>query len=99
MLMNITCTECHKTKETKYTKLTPNMKLKTQKNTNSGTYTVITKFKVRILDTQCCISIKWSLFFVLFFSNITTGLLHWGENRAVQEVEDHRADLEVGQSS
>ena len=38
MLMNITCAKCHKTKETNYTKLTPNAKLKTRNNPNSGAY-------------------------------------------------------------
>ena len=36
-------------------------------------------------------------FVVVFFSKITTGPLRRGENRAVQEVEDHTADsVEVG---
>ena len=41
---------------------------------------------------------KRSLFalFCFFFFKITTGPLRRGENRAVQEVEDHIADLEIG---
>ena len=46
------------------------------------------------LDIQSCISIKRSLF--VFVYRITTGPLREGENRAVQEVEDHTADLDVG---
>ena len=38
-LITITYTKSHKTKETNYTKLTPNTKLKTRKNPNSGAYT------------------------------------------------------------
>ena len=46
------------------------------------------------LDNQCCINVKRSLF--VFVCKITTRPLRRGENRALHEVEDHTADLEVG---